>query len=395
MIAALQFKALRRSDAVLTVCVAALLAAGVAFIFSAGYRGDALPAANLYRKQLLWCAAGLASYLVMAAADYRIWIRNAWYVYAVALAALALVEVPGLGAARYGATRWLDLGPIQTQPSEPAKIGVILVLARVLGGPGRDVESPLCLALALAAAGLPVLLILAQPDLGTAMVIPPVTMAVMFVAGVSGAALRRLALAGLLVVLIVVAAAVVPERLGCDRDQCDRIAGMVGLSPYQRMRIMVFLDSDLDPLGAGWNKVQSQIAVGSGGLWGKGYLHGTQNLLGFIPRTVAPTDFVFSVIAEETGFVGSATLIGLYLAVCFAALRAAVIAPDKPGRLLCVGLATLLFCHVFINIAMTIGLMPITGLPLPLVSYGGTFMVGTMAALGMIQNVHAQGRQPR
>jgi rod shape determining protein RodA len=152
----------------------------------------------------------------------------------------------------------------------------------------------------------------------------------------------------------------------------------------------VFLGLDTDPFGAGWNKRQSEISVGSGGLKGKGFQKGTQNILGYLPRSVAPTDFIFAVIAEEMGFMGSAvvlTLFGLVVAVCF---LAALSSHDKMGRLLCVGVTTILACHVFINMAMTVGLMPITGIPLPLLSYGGSFMLITMSALGLVQSVYVR-----
>jgi len=165
------------------------------------------------------------------------------------------------------------------------------------------------------------------------------------------------------------------------------------LSDYQRDRIMVFFDPNADPLGAGWNRLQSEIAVGSGGLWGKGYLQGTQNILGFLPRSVAPTDFIFSVISEEMGFIGSVVVLGLFGLVLWAGIATAAQARDKMGRLLCVGIVAMLFSHVFVNVGMTVGLMPITGLPLPLLSYGGSFMLVVMASLGLVQSVHIRSRR--
>ena len=159
------------------------------------------------------------------------------------------------------------------------------------------------------------------------------------------------------------------------------------LKDYQKARLTVFLDPSKDPLGAGWNLNQSLIAVGSGGLRGKGYLQGTQNLLGYLPRTVAPNDFLFSVIAEEEGFVGSACVVGLYAAVLASGLRIAARARDRLGMLLATGVVVMLFFHIFINVGMTIGLVPITGLPLPLLSYGGSFVLASMTALGLLQNV--------
>jgi rod shape determining protein RodA len=270
-------------------------------------------------------------------------------------------------------------------------LALALVLARFFGWPGQLIHRLRFVVVGLALALTPMALIVKQPDLGTALVFLPLLGAVMFAAGVPGRILGILAGAAAIMVVVVMAAIVAPPKLGWEQARQERLVRMVGLNLYQRDRIMVFLDSDLDPLGAGWNKAQSQIAVGSGRLWGKGYLRGTQNILGFLPRTVAPNDFIFSVIAEEKGFAGSVAVLGLFALVIHAGLRAAAVAKDKIGRLLCVGVITVLFCHVFVNIAMTIGFLPITGIPLPLISYGGSFMVGTLTSLGIVQSVYIRG----
>jgi len=181
---------------------------------------------------------------------------------------------------------------------------------------------------------------------------------------------------------------VLPGKLDLDAETQERIWQVTGLSDYQRTRIRVFLQPEYDPLGAGWSRRQSEIAVGSGGTWGKGFRKGTQNILGFVPRSVAHTDFIFSVIAEEKGFFGAVCLLGLYGLVVWRTAAAAYRASDTFGRLLCVGVALVLFLHVFINVGMTIGTMPVTGLPLPLVSYGGSFAVVAMTLLGIVQSVH-------
>ena len=160
------------------------------------------------------------------------------------------------------------------------------------------------------------------------------------------------------------------------------------MESYQKERIKVFLSDEYASSDSGWNKLQAQVAVGSGGLRGKGYLKGTQNMLGFLPRTVAPTDFIFCVIAEEAGFMGSISVVILYLILLIRCLRSAWRASDEFGRMLALGISTLLFFHIFINIAMTIGLLPITGLPLPLMSYGGSFMISTLVSLGIIQSIY-------
>ena len=218
---------------------------------------------------------------------------------------------------------------------------------------------------ALAIVAVPLFLIFAQPDLGSAVILVLVTLAMLFVAGVRVKHLLIVALAGLLALPVV----------------------WLRMREYQKARLTVFLDPDRDPLGAGWNLNQSLIAVGSGGLTGKGYLQGTQNLYGYLPRTVAPNDFLFSVIAEEKGFAGSVCVVGLFAVVLFRGLRIAAEARDRLGMLLATGIVALLFFHVFVNIGMTIGLLPVKGLPLPLLSYGGSFVLATMTALGLLQNV--------
>jgi rod shape determining protein RodA len=220
-------------------------------------------------------------------------------------------------------------------------------------------------ALGLALVAVPFLLILVEPDLGSALVLAPVALVMLWVAGARGKHL-----------LWVVALGLVLSPLAWWH-----------LKPYQRQRLTVFLNPARDPLGAGWNLNQSLIAVGSGGPTGKGYLQGTQNLLGYLPRTVTPNDFLFSVIAEEQGFVGSLGVVGLYAVLLWRGWRIAAEARDRLGMLLATGIITMLFVHVFVNVGMTIGLMPVTGVPLPLLSYGGSFVLVTMTALGLLQNV--------
>jgi len=271
------------------------------------------------------------------------------------------------------------------------KIAFVILLAQLLGYPGRDMRRWRYSIIGLIIALLPVILVVKQPDLGTALIFFPVLLAVMFAAAAPGRIIATFLITGGVIVLLILSVMLLPQRFGMPEQDHKQLMMRVGISPYQRERILVFFDSRRDPLGSGWNKAQSQIAVGSGGLLGKGYMQGTQNILGFLPRTVAPTDFVFSVIAEETGFVGTLTTLTLFSLLLYGGMLAAARASDKMGRLLCVGLMAALFCHIFINIAMTVGLMPITGLPLPLISYGGTFMVCTMSALGIVQSVHIRG----
>ncbi len=351
-------------DWFLTLSVVSLIVMGIFYIYSAGYQSDDQPVSSFYQKQVVWAAIALILYIGLALGDYRRAIEAAWWIYIVALALLVLVLM--VGREVYGATRWLSLFNIQVQPSEFAKLGTVLVLARYLGRPGRRPEDLKTRLYTLGIVVIPFALIARQPDLGTAAVLLPSAFVIMFVAGVPLRFLGVLVLIGVLMLPV----------------------AWFNLGDYQKERILVFFDPGRDPLGAGWNKMQSEIAVGSGGLTGKGYLKGTQNILGFLPRTVAPTDFIYSVIAEEAGFVGSSAVLGLYAILLISGIRTATNAPNRYGRILAVGITTMLFGHIFVNIAMTIGLMPITGLPLPLMSYGGSFMLSTMIGLGLMQSVY-------
>ncbi len=384
---------LRYIDWMMSPACIALLVIGVLFVYSACYVSEDRPVRTLYARQLVWAIVGVAAYLGVALVDYEKLARMAWWLYGTGIALLVLVLL--IGRTMYGAQRWLMLfgeNGIGIQPAELAKLATVLALARRLDRSEHDVAHPRTFVTLLGMVGLPVLLIMKQPDLGTAMVFVPAAFAMMLVAGVPFRYLGGLVLIGVVFVMVLLAAVFLPERLGASPELQARCRAMTGLGDYQVRRIEVFFHPDEDPLGAGWNKMQSEIAVGSGGAFGKGFLKGTQNILGFLPRSVAPTDFIYSVIAEEKGFVGSVVVIALFTIVVVRAGVTAVYAADRFGRLVCVGVMAVFFCHVFINIAMTIGVMPITGLPLPLLSYGGSFMVVTMTGLGLIQSVRVKAR---
>ena len=357
---------LGRMDWGMLLALLILMGLGVLFIYSAAYHGDEKIIGLFYKRQMVWCLIGAVVYYFLLMMDYHRLGHASWLLYMASI--LLLVLVFFIGKKVYGAYRWLSLFGMQVQPSEFAKITTLMVTAHFLSQPGRNPRDPRCLILVCLLVGIPFLLILKEPDLGTAATLLPMAFFMLYVAGVPSRSLGLLLVIGLLMLPL----------------------AWFGLDEYQKNRLLVFFDSGRDPLGAGWNKIQSEIAVGSGGLTGKGYLKGTQNVLGFLPRTVAPTDFIFPVIAEEMGFMGSVLVLSLFAVVLISCMRTALLARDKLGRLLAVGVATLFFCHVFINIAMTIGLMPITGLPLPLISYGGSFMVATMLGLGMVQSVYVR-----
>ena len=351
---------------------AGLLATGLTFIYSASWRGaDTGIVGSWFSRQIWWAALGAGIALMLAAADYRFWIRHAWWIYLGSLVLLGLVLVMGMKV--YGAYRWLNLFGIPVQPSEFAKVALVLVLARVLGGGALAPRSFGNVAVTLVLTALPFLLILVEPDLGTASVLLPTAVCMLFAAGAPlwcFLTLGLLGAGGLAVVLSPLARYV--------------------LTGYQQERIATFLEPGRDPLGSGWNALQSAIAVGSGGFSGKGFLNGTQSALGFLPRTVSPTDFIFPVIAEETGFIGAGLLLLAFAALLSCYLRTAAAARDPAGSLLATGIASLLFFHVFVNIGMTIGLLPVTGLPLPFVSSGGSFMVSTLAGFGLVQSIHVR-----
>jgi rod shape determining protein RodA len=369
---------IRRFDWTMFGAILALLVLSVLFIYSAGYQSGEIALSGKALRQVVWALIGLGAYSAAAAFDYKKLTEFHWWFFAGS--AVALVLVLFIGTSIYGANRWFSLGGIMIQPSEFAKLAVVFSLAAYLSDPATDPDEFITFVKAFLIMLIPFGLIVIEPDLGTGMVLIPLTLALLFCAGTPMRPLLILIGAGVAAILIIAI------WLYFFKDSFPFF------SDYQKGRILVYLGIDNDPLGAGWNKLQSQIAVGSGGLFGKGYLKGTQNILGFLPRTVAPTDFIYSVVAEETGFAGSGLLLALYTTVTVRCMRTAVKARDIFGRLLATGIGVLLFTHVFINIAMTVGLMPITGLPLPLMSYGGSFMVTTMGALGLVQSVYLRRR---
>ena len=356
-------------DWLLVGAMLALAVGGVFAIYSASYRGDDEPMPTLYLWQARWIALGLVVFLLMIWMDYEWLCRWSWLIFAGVLALLVLVLI--IGKISHGARSWFGFGGRGMQPSELAKLAVALTISFYLSRRSKEVESVSTLINCLILVVIPAVLVLAQPDFGSAAVLFPMTLAMMFVAGVR---LRYF------VVLFVILLALAP-------------IGWLMAHDYQKERILVFLDPDRDPTKRGWNFHQSLIAVGSGGWSGKGWLQGTQNVLGYLPKTVAPNDFIFSVIAEENGFLGSAVIVGLYGVILLEGVRIAGNAKDKLGLILATAVVAMLFTHIFQNIGMTIGVVPITGLPLPLLSYGGSFMLLVMAALGLLQNIYVRRKQ--
>ena len=342
----------------------ALAIFGVIAIYSATYMRDDSAASEFWRKQADWVAIGFLAFMVTSLIDYR-WIR--WGALPMYLAGIFfLILTIFIGHKVYGSRSWLHLGPINFQPTQLAVIAGIMVLALFLSQ-FRDMHPMLRLLLSGVIAAAPCLLILMQPDLGETIIWGPVLLALLFIGGIP---LRYL------VCVILITAAFIPIVLN------------LGLKEYQKARITAFLDPEIDKQGAAWAINQSLIAVGSGGWSGKGFkAPNTQIELGFLPATAVHNDYIFSAIGEQWGFVGGLAVLGAFALLILTCLFVAFFAADQLGLLLTVGIAALIFTHVFQNIGMTISLLPITGVPLPLISYSGSFVLMIMFGLGIVNSV--------
>lgn len=371
-----------------------LAAIGLSFIYSA----QLSTGQSDWIKQLVFMSIGACLYIAVSLIDYRFWISVIHWFYLACIVLLLAVLVPGIGQEVYGAQRWLDFGFISLQPSEPAKAAVLLITATILirSQIGTVQQSCGVLGKLALAVGLPMFLILLQPDLKSAIVLPPMVFSMLYVSKLSTRFFAGALGAFLLIVSIVAWDSVSYMKFMDDNKLSyvsDRgkyqVTTWVPLKDYQRNRIISFVAPDkIDPMGIGWNQRQSLISVGSGGMVGKGWTQGTQAQLGYLPRSVAHNDFIFSVIAEEKGFLGSLTVLGLFGIVMFNGVRIAGLARDRFGTLLVIGVTVLFAVHVFVNIAMTIGLVPITGIPLPFISYGGSFVLSCCLLQGLVQSVY-------
>jgi rod shape determining protein RodA len=384
----------QRWDLWTPIAMAGLGAFGIAFIYSAQ-----LPVEGRgWMVQLLWLFIGAGVYVGASLIDYQFWLSVAHWFYAICLVPLVLVLIPGIGTEVYGSQRWIHLGPFSFQPSELAMVAVLLMTASLLvrSEIGTVSQSLGVLGKLALAVGAPMLLILLQPDLKSAIVLPPMVFSMLYVSRLSGRFFAG-ALAAFLMVTGLVAWDTwryldFMESHGysfqSDKGMYEKHS-LVPLHDYQRNRILSFVDPDkIDPMGIGWNQRQSLISVGSGGLSGKGWTEGTQARLGYLPRSVAHNDFIFSVIAEEKGFLGSITVLSLFGLLLFNGIRIAGLAKDRFGTLIALGVTVLFLVHVFVNIAMTIGLVPITGIPLPFISYGGSFVLSCCLLQGLVQSVY-------
>jgi len=434
-------KILKRLDWGLIICVLALVTTGFFAIYSAAGRyGNAW---DFCDKQFVAFGVGFFGMLLLIFISYQIFNTYSYYIYAITV--LLLLGVLFFGVSIRGARAWFDVKVFYFQPAELTKLGLIIALAGYIDKHSKLIKQfrgwivPLLLAI------VHVVLILLQPDFSTLIVIFPLVLVMLYVAGARWIQLNALVLLGSLMLGIPLFSTYLNMTIQHSKQKIpklilwmqDALAGTVetiqllvilcillvsiwwffrrwrvyipsfyllctvaiifagiggsvvlkkGLKEYQRQRLVAFINPELDPLGAGYNILQSRIAVGSGGFFGKGYLSGTQSQLGFLPEQ--HTDFIFSVIAEEMGFLRALLLLGIYLWVVWRAIGVATTARDRFGKLVATGIATMFAFYGVINVGMTMGMMPITGLPLPFVSYGGSSLVSSLFAVGLLQSIH-------
>lgn len=365
---------LRNLDLPLIMIMLVLVGFGFAVIYSATHNLTGTDPHYYIKRQGQWALIGALALIAIVALDYRVYRKWTRVLYLGTLALLGAVMV--IAPAVAGAERWIVLGPIRVQPSEFAKIALILTLAGHLESK-TDLSRPSSLIAPLLHVALPMGLIMLQPDFGTALVFGAITLGMLYFAGANPKHLLVLVLVGVAVV---------------------SVAGYLSaqglfplLKPYQVKRLTVFLDPYADPMGDGWNVIQSMIAVGSGGFFGKGLFGGSQTQLNFLPAR--HTDFIFSVVGEEFGFIGGASLLVLFALLFWRLLRGTVVAKDRFGVLIAAGITSMFLFHVVVNIGMTVGVMPITGITLPFISQGGSSLLSNMLAIGLVLNVVMRRRK--
>ena len=382
-----------RIDLLMAFCLFGLMLFGSIFILSASieqYEMNDLVDTYFFRQVIFYFFGILVGFLFVII-DYHKLSGYAHTFYWVIILLLILVLIPGVGEVRFGARRWFDLGITLIQPSEFAKLAFIFALADFLTRPNEEMFMPGVFFKAIGMTALPFLLILKQPDLGSSLVFFPIGTAMMFVAGV-----RLRFLIKFLSFFSVLAVFVILNALYAPNDW------RIPLNEYQRHRLLVYFNKDFASADATpaerreaqklqrsrtHNIRQAEISVGSGGLIGKGWGQGPQTRLGYLPKGVAHNDFIFSVISEETGFLGSMAVLSLYAILLLKGMQIADQARDRLGKLLAVGVVAMIFCHVFVNIGMHLRLMPVTGIPLPLLSYGGSSVLSSLMAIAVLQNV--------
>ena len=387
-------------DRLQLVALAGLMLIGTMFVYSATTHSTLAGVPwydQTWFRQIIWYALGAGAAAGICVVDYHTLARWSFVIYWAMIICLVAVLIPFIGKTHgWGARRWIDLPFFQFQPSEFAKLAFILAAANYLSRPSEELRQPGIFWKGVGMILLPFALILREPDLGSAIVLVPTGVIMMLVAGTPKRYLIQLgAIVGVLGALLVADEVFAPRAL------------QIPMKSYQRERLLVYFGADFASKDAtpeqkieaqrqrtdkSYQVTQALISVGSGGLLGKGWCKGDQTALGYLPAGAAHNDFIFSVIAEEEGFVGSVVVLTLYAVILFTGLRIAGQARDRLGKLVAVGVVTLIFSHVFVNIGMNIRIVPVTGIPLPLLSYGGSSVLCSLIALGLMQNIHIHRR---
>jgi len=357
-----RLKTIKNLDYLMLFASISLLLIGWLTVYSASYEQSLTTGINYPYKQFIWICVASVAFLSAITVDYHFLLKFSFYIYGIILGLLVFVLV--LGRTHFGACRWLNIAGFSIQPSEFAKIAVILAVSRYLVLDIENRKSIRYLFISGIILIIPIIFILKQPDLGTTLIFIPILLVMLFVSGIGWKNILSIGVLGVLSLPSV----------------------WFLLRGYQKIRLLSFLNPDKDPLGSGYSVIQSKIAVGSGGLLGKGWFHGTQNRLSFLPGR--HTDFIFSIIGEEWGFIGVIIILALFFIIIASGFNIARKASDLSGKLLAVGLVALFSIQTAVNISMTIGLTPVTGVPLPFLSYGGTSLVVTMTALGILQSIY-------
>lgn len=320
---------------------------------------------DFYLKQMLWLFLSIVALFVVILIDYIWFYRFSYLLYGIGIILLFITSL--VGSTNMGAQRWIDLGFISFQPSEFFRLIFLLAFSSYLVNLGKNKKSNISIGGILVFAILPMILIISQPDLGTGLLILSLFCVLLISKGIS----RKI-----IIITVIIGVISIP------------FLGHIvwnGLKDYQKNRLIAFINSDIDPKGIGYHITQSKITIGSGGFWGKGYLKGTQGPLRFLPEK--HTDFIFSVYAEERGLIGSFFLLFIYLIFFIRGLDTAIKAKDEFGRLVAIGITVMFFIYFFVNIGMTVGIMPVVGVPLPFMSYGGTALLSNFVAVGMLINI--------
>ncbi len=378
-------RTLKKLDHTLVLTTAAIILYGLVIIYSAtkpvevlGSAGSSAVDSFIYvKKQLLNVLLGLAAMAFMLCIEYEELAKRIKLLYALNLAMLLAVVL--IGRTELGATRWISIGPFNFQPSEFSKLIMIICYAAFLVQRGGKLQRFRDLIPSFIFFGLPMLLVLKQPDLGTSMVFAAIMFGMLFAAGA-----RPLLLAGLIVGGLAFVSLWIWAHFWFAANTSFNL--WVPLKDYQLKRLIIFLNPWQDWHGDGYHIIQSQIAIGQGGFWGRGLFQGSQTHGEFLP--IQETDFIFSVVGEELGFIGALALLGLFFLLIYRFINIAINAKDNFGYLICAGIASMVIFHVVVNIGMTTGIMPVTGIPLPMFSYGGSSMITNLAAIGLVLNIN-------